>query len=274
MTNGGAGPGAAPRSIDWQQDAKHYQFWTRGDDDGRFEIPLVRAGTYVLHAFADGVLGELVRREIVVAPGQPLDLGRIDWRPVRRGKQLWEIGVPNRNGAEFFKAESYWEPEIPLEYARLFPRDITYVVGRSDFRRDWFFQQVPHNENPAAKAEPFFGIRSAGRATPFAVRFASAAPPRGRATLRLALCGTATRELEIAVNDQPAGRIALGVNDGAIARHGRQGIWHEQELAFDASLLRAGENVLTITVPAGPINNGILYDYLRLELDEHVPAAR
>ena len=29
-----------------------------------------------------------------------------------------------------------------------------------------------------------------------------------------------------------------------------------------------GTNVLKLVVPGGPINNGIIYDYLRLELDE------
>ena len=51
-------------------------------------------------------------------------------------------------------------------------------------------------------------------------------------------------------------------------RHGRQGLWYERELAFDAALLKPGANVLKIIVPAGPINNGILYDYVRLELNE------
>jgi hypothetical protein len=31
--------------------------------------------------------------------------------------------------------------------------------------------------------------------------------------------------------------------------------------------------VLTLTVPAGPVNNGIIYDYLRLELDDSAPTA-
>ncbi len=34
------------------------------------------------------------------------------------------------------------------------------------------------------------------------------------------------------------------------------------------ALLKPGANVLKIIVPAGPINNGILYDYVRLELNE------
>ncbi|HEX2862194.1 MAG TPA: polysaccharide lyase family protein [Lacunisphaera sp.] len=261
------GPSGVARVVDWQQDAKHYQFWVRAADDGKFEIPDVRPGTYTLRAFADGVLGEFIQGNVTIGSGR-VDLGKIAWQPVRHGRQLWEIGIPNRHGSEFFKGDSYWTPTIPLEYAKLFPTDVNFVVGQGDFRRDWFFQQVPHNENPEAKAEPFYGIRAPGRATPYAVSFNLTAAVRGRATLRLALCGTATRQLEVAVNGQPAGTITLGLGDGAIARHARQALWYERALTFDAALLQPGTNVLQIVVPAGPINNGILYDYLRLELDE------
>jgi rhamnogalacturonan endolyase len=54
----------------------------------------------------------------------------------------------------------------------------------------------------------------------------------------------------------------------AITRHSIRGLWYERELAFDASLLKTGSNVLTLTIPAGPVNNGVIYDCLRLELDE------
>jgi rhamnogalacturonan endolyase len=266
-----AGPSGIARMVDWQQDAKNYQFWTRASDDGRFEIPNVRPGAYTLRAFADGVLGEFAKADVTLAAGK-VDLGKIVWTPIRHGKQLWDIGIANRNGSELFRGESYWEPEIPLDYAKLFPNDVTFVVGKSDYRKDWFFQQVPHNETADAKSEPFYGIRAAGRATPFAVTFDLAAAVHGRAALRLALCGTATRQLEVTVNDQPAGVITLPMGDSAIARHGRQGLWYERELAFDASMLKPGNNVLKIIVPAGPINNGILYDYVRLELDEAAPS--
>lgn len=255
------------RVIDWQQDAKHYQFWTRATDDGRFELPAVRPGTYTLRAFADGVLGEFLQADVTIASGK-IDLGKIVWTPVRRGRQLWDLGIPNRNGSELFKGESYWEPRIPLDYAKLFPKDVNYIVGQSDFRKDWFFQQVPHNEDPTAQPKGFSGITSPGRDTPFAVSFDLASAPRGGAVLRLALCGTATRQLDVTVNDQPAGKITLGQIDGAIARHGRQGLWYERELAIEAALLKSGTNILKIIVPAGAINNGILYDYVRLELDE------
>jgi rhamnogalacturonan endolyase len=267
---GGFGP---PRQIDWQTDAKHYEFWVRGDEAGKFAIPSVRPGTYTLHAMSDGVLGEFAKADITVQPGQALELGTLRWTPVRRGRQLWEIGVPNRTATEFFQGENYADPSISLKYATLFPDDVTFVIGKSDYRKDWFFQHVPHNTDPAARVVPFAGIRGNGRATPFTVSFDLPSAPRGTATLRLAICGTSARAIEVKVNDQPAGQVDRLLNDGAIPRHSIQGLWYERELAFDAALLKSGANTLQLIVPAGPINNGVIYDYLRLELDEQVAAA-
>ncbi|MDR0901250.1 MAG: GDSL-type esterase/lipase family protein [Opitutaceae bacterium] len=265
--------GLTAPDTEWQRDAKHYQFWAVGGADGGFAIPHVRPGRYTLRAFADGVLGEFAKADIVVEPGKPLELGSLVWTPARRGRQLWEIGIPNRNASEFFMADEHDDPEISLRYAALFPNDVRYVIGKSDFRKDWFFQHVPHNEDPAAKSSPFRGVTAPGRATPYAVVFEMPAAPKGTATLRLAICGTGAKSIGVSVNGLPAGKIDGLAGDGVITRHGRQGIWHERELAFDAALMRAGENTLVLTVPAGPVNNGMMYDYLRLELDEAAPRA-
>jgi rhamnogalacturonan endolyase len=267
MGGRGGGPG---RTIDWQQDAKFYQFWARGGEDGTFTIADIRPGTYTLRAFADGVLGELAKADVTVEAGKPLDVGKVEWRPVRHGKQVWEIGVPNRNASEFFMADAYTQLDVPLQYAKKFPNDITYEVGKSDFRKDWFYMQVPHNVDPEARAVPFSGIRGKdGNPTPYAVAFDMAGTPKGKATLRLAICGGGARSLAVSVNGAPAGQLTGLIGDGVITRHQIQGIWYEREVAFDAALLKAGRNVLTLTVPGGSVNNGLLYDYLRLELDEN-----
>ena len=39
-------------------------------------------------------------------------------------------------------------------------------------------------------------------------------------------------------------------------------------MKFDAALLKSGENEIKLTVPAGDLTSGVVYDYLRLELDE------
>jgi len=60
--------------------------------------------------------------------------------------------------------------------------------------------------------------------------------------------------------------------DSTIARNGIAGIWYERELPFEASLMKTGTNVMQLIVPAGPVTSGVLYDYVRLELDESAPA--
>ncbi len=147
QTVGRGGAPVEPRTIDWQTDAKHYEFWAFADNSGRF--PSHRRPARQLYRCtlsADGVLGELAKADVTVTAGKPLDLGTIDWTPDRRGKQIWEIGYPNRTGAEFAKGDDYAHDGMFLVYAKLFPSDVNYVVGKSDYRKDWFFEQVlPHS---------------------------------------------------------------------------------------------------------------------------------
>ena len=250
-------------TVDWQNDAKHYEFWVLANSDGSFEIPHVRPGTYTLHAIADGVLGEYMHTDVNISAGKPLSLGDLEWKPVRYGRQLWDVGIPNRSGSEFFKGDDYFHWGWYLEYPHLFPNDVNYVIGKSDFHKDWFFEQVPHNEDSTNTTG-----RINGRSTTWTISFHLDKAPAGKATLRLALAGIDTRSITVSVNNTQAGVITgLRIN-GVVHRDGIAGIWQEKILEFDAHLMQAGENKLALTVPAGGIASGIVYDYLRLELDE------
>jgi rhamnogalacturonan endolyase len=291
----------------WIHDARFYQFFTDGTDDGKFTIAKVRPGKYTLHATADGVLGDFAQADITVAPGQSLDLGKLTWKPVRYGRQLWEIGTPDRAADEFFKgdAANYWLWGWNLRYALLFPNDVTYTVGKSDPHKDWFFEQVPHATNlaflnPAAKdpANQRFGwvkaesltqypqsdqrgpwaVYGQGRETVWTVKFTLPTAFHGTAALRTALAGVngLRNGLAVAVNGQPAGAIGDAsnpanphlLNTDAIRYNTDKGLWQERTLKFDATLLKPGENTLTFTVPAGDLSTGVVWDYLRLELDD------
>ncbi|HEX4350447.1 MAG TPA: polysaccharide lyase family protein [Verrucomicrobiae bacterium] len=265
---GGGGFGL-PRVVDWQTDAKNYEFWVRADDSGNFKIPNVRPGTYSLHAIADGVLGDLTVSNVVVDSGKKLAMGKINWQPVRYGKQLWDIGTPNRNGSEFFKGDDYFHWGWYLEYPKLFPYDVKYVIGKSDFHRDWFFEQVPFNEDTNNTTG-----NGRGSATTWTVTFDLPAAPHGKATLRLAICGVGTRTLAANLNDQPIGSLSNLVYNATINRDGIGGYWGEHDIVFDAALMKQGKNVLGLTVPAGGLTSGIIYDYLRLELDENGEVAK
>jgi rhamnogalacturonan endolyase len=268
---GGAGGFAfrGPRVVDWQNDAKYYQFWVHGDAKGNFSIPNVRPGVYTLHAFADGVLGELAVSNVTVTAGKPLKLGDLNWQPVRYGKQLWDIGIPNRTASEFFGGDDYFHWGWYLKYPKLFPNDVNYVVGKSDFHKDWFFEQLPHNEDAANTN----GV-GRGRDTTWTVAFNLPEAPQGKATLRLAICGISTRELSATVNNQSIGSATNLVYNATINRDGIGGSWCERDLTFDASLMKAGENNLKLTIPGGGLTSGIMYDYVRLELNPPVVEAK
>ncbi len=242
-------------SVDWQMDAKYYQFWVRGNSDGEFVIPKVRPGNYTLHAIADGVLGEFILSNVGVAAAQTTSLGRLEWKPVRHGRQLWEIGIPNRSAEEFRHGDHYWQWGLYAEYPKEFPNDVNFVIGKSDWRKDWNYCQCPRLD------------RAGG--TTWSVFFDLPTGVRGSAMLRLALAATSARSIQVAVNERPVG-VITGLRDTAsIRRDGIRGYWSERDLAFDADMLKAGTNVLKLTIPPGNPMNGIEYDYLRLELGSH-----
>jgi rhamnogalacturonan endolyase len=257
-TTGGRGG-----TVDWQNDAKHYQFWTRGTEDGKFSIPDIRPGTYTLHAIADGVLGQFDKTQITIPPGKSIDLGPLQWKPLRHGKQIWDIGIPNRTASEFFKGDDYFHWGWYLQYPKLFPNDVNYTIGKSDFKKDWFFEQVPHATDADTTGH------SNGRATTWTIHFTLPNPLTGKAILRLAIVGVGARHLDVAVNDKPAGTVTGLTYNATINRDGIGGYWIEKDITFDASMMHQGPNTLSLTVPPGGLTNGIEYDYLRLEQDEH-----
>jgi len=283
--------------VTWNHDAKYYQFWDKGSEDGKFSINNIVPGTYTLHAFADGVLGEFAQANITVVAGKNVDLGKISWEPVRYGKQLWDIGYSDRTGGKFFKGDgaNYWLWGWPLRYALLYPNDLTYTIGQSDYRKDWFFEEVPHADdlsfvNPNAKdpANQRFGwvkaysvadypqtdttgpwrIWGRGHATTWTIKFNMDKAAKGSAVLRLALAGAdGGGGLAIGVNGQAAGTVYPTATN-ALRYNTDMGQWQEKDVTFDASMLKPGENTLTLTVPAGEVTTGVVYDYLRLELNE------
>jgi rhamnogalacturonan endolyase len=307
---GGGGFGNFAPAADagsWIHEAKYYQFFNDGTEDGKFSITKVRPGTYTLHASADGVLGDFAQANITVEPGKTVNLGKLVWKPVRYGKQIWEIGYPDRAADEFFKGDgdNYWLWGWNMRYALLFPNDLTYTVGKSDWHKDWFFEEVPHATNlsfvnPEAKdpANQRFGwvkaeslvqypqtdqsgpwkIYGRGRDTVWTIKFNLPKPVQGTAALRVALAGVNSMRggLTVAVNGKSAGAIGDGsdplnarlINTDAIRYNTDKGLWQQRTLKFDAALLKPGENVMTFTVPAGDLQSGVVWDYLRLEMDE------
>ena len=65
----------------------------------------------------------------------------------------------------------------------------------------------------------------------------------------------------------------LGV-EREVHRDGIRGYWEEKSVPFDASLMKAGTNVIKLTNPGRTWTDGVLYDYLRLEFSRFSEAER
>jgi rhamnogalacturonan endolyase len=107
-----------------------------------------------------------------------------------------------------------------------------------------------------------------GRATTWTIKFNMDTAPKGQAALRISLAGAdGNGGVAISVNGKSAGLIRPTPTN-ALRYNTDKGIWQEQTLAFDASLMKQSDNAIQLTVPAGEVTSGVVYDYLRLEVNE------
>src|SRR5262249_15685391 len=132
------------------------------------------------------------------------------------------------------------------------PNDVTFIIGKSDFRKDWNFCHTP---------------RGNGKGTTWSIVFDLPNAPRGKAILRLAIAGNSARTIQLSVNGQASGSTGSLRDTAVLRRDGIRGYWFERDITFDAGRLKSGSNTLALTIPPGGVMNGVLYDYLRLELD-------
>ena len=145
---------------------------------------------------------------------------------MRYGKQIWEIGYPDRTGGKFFKGDgdNYWLWGWCLRYPLLFPNDITYTVGKSDYHKDWFFEQMPHSEsdawlNPDAKdpANQRFGWVKAESVAQYP-------HSDGTGPWRVYGMGRATTwTIKFNMDNVAQGRSRPARGAGRVGRHGRPG---------------------------------------------------
>jgi rhamnogalacturonan endolyase len=269
----------APPPVDWQRDTKFYQFWTRADADGNFEIKNVRPGNYTLHAFGDGALGEFTLTNLTVGTAEKKLLGELAWQPPRFGRTLWQIGVADRTAREFRHGDHYWQWGLYYDYSKEFPHDVNFIIGQSDWRRDWNYAQPPRitgGNHPVVSEDEEGDNTSAAPATrsrgiemsTWKIQFNLTNAPAGKATLRLSFAGARDGSaVAVDVNHHDIGDTGPLPATGVMHRDGIRGYWFERDLTFDAKLLHTGTNQIELTSFANNWTQGVLYDCVRLELD-------
>ena len=132
--------------------------------------------------------------------------------------------------------------------------------------KDPYNQRFGWVNTPASKEDPWRAW-GPGRATTWTVKFNMPKGSQGTAVLRLALAGADGGGLSIGVNGQDVGNIRP-VSTNALRYNTDKGAWYQYIQKFDASLMKAGANQITFTVPAGDVTSGVVWDYVRLELND------
>ncbi|KAM7520860.1 hypothetical protein LguiB_019822 [Lonicera macranthoides] len=260
----GAYVGLAPPGDvgSWQRESKEYQFWTKADEGGYFSINNIRAGDYNLYAWVSGFIGDYKYNDVItITSGCDIDMGNLVYEPPRDGPTVWEIGIPDRSAAEFyipdpnpkyinklfvnhpdrFRQYGLWE-----RYAELYPNeDLVYIVGESDYTKDWFFAHVTRKKDDNTYEGTTWQIKFSLENVNLDETY----------KLRLALSAAAQAELQVRVNDLKSENpiFSSGVIGGenAIARHGIHGLYWLYNVEIHGNLLLQGDNTIYLTQANG-----------------------
>lgn len=231
---------------------KDYMFWALTDEHGRFAINNVRKGQYTLHAYATAgdVTDELQKTGISVGDSE-VDLGTIDWTPLRYERQLFLIGQNNRMSDGFKlsdhpRAYGLWEQV---------PTTLTYTVGTSKPWQDWYYGQVRNGS--------------------WYIKFNNDETFTGRAHLTISAAGVGNSpRLTVSINGKAVGNWSPSPNDASVYRSAVLGGRHRlYTVDFPASYLKTGTNTVTLNMSGIGKNGGILYDCLKLEAGDQVLSA-
>lgn len=141
----------AQNDVDFQDNAQSvtdYQYWADIDiDTGLVTIPRVKAGTYRLTIYADGVFGWYTEDDIVVDAGETASIN-VTWIPDSAGTELWRIGTPDKSAGEYKHGHApdpshpnhieeyrvYW---AVYDFPTDFPEGVNFRIGESKEAEDW-----------------------------------------------------------------------------------------------------------------------------------------
>lgn len=194
--------------VDFQDnalDAGAYQYWAEVEG-GSAVIPRVRAGTYRLTVYADGVFGQYVQDGIEVAAGEEEQtVTEIEWREESAGEEVFRIGTPDKSSGEYRHG---YEPDAahPLhpeqyriywavyDFVEDFPDGVRFKVGESDAARDlnYVHWSVFGGYANALRADPYYGDGSVNNWTVLFDLAAAQLAQKEQATFTVQLAGAKT----------------------------------------------------------------------------------
>ena len=295
------------RSDYWALDNDYYEFYAPIYADGSFEITNIIPGTYKLNINVNGIMDEYQLDNIVIGEQESIDLGNVVWDDPVYGETLWTIGIPDKTAEEYAYGTPYRYWGAHVLFNTLFPDGVDYKIGESDYATDWFFmhpasQTIGHKEQydgslyyddelgevkyDASRAVPLTENDERWRGNELAeykIRFdCDSAYESGTGTLLINVCGNRFGTLNVTLNGQPITDTVSFHTGGSVGRCGIVDINQLVKIEFDATLLKEGENVITLSHehPVYEADNetpwensdytiyaGIMYDAIRLDVD-------
>ncbi|KAL6360509.1 hypothetical protein LRP88_06215 [Fusarium phalaenopsidis] len=299
----------AQSGVDFQDnvfDVNAYQYWANLDDSGRATIPMVKAGTYRLTVYADGIFGQFTKDKIKIKAGKT-EKTKVTWKEESSGKELWRIGTPDKTSGEYrhgFEPDTS-KPLQPEQYriywaAYDFPKDypdgVHFKVGESDVGKDlnYVHWSVFGGRANYVRPEAYVGNGDVNNWTIAFDLKESQVKRKKQATFTVQLAGakTAAGNTDVYNASEPHSNLKYTVNingkdlepwvipyhhSSSCAVRSSVSCYNiAHKFVFDAGLLSKGENEIVLSLPYNatdyesavlPASVYVQYDALRLEID-------
>lgn len=233
----------AEPNTDVYAQGKKYIFWALTDNNGNFTIKNVRRGNYALYAWAlaGDNTDEFCQKNISVE-NDNMDLGTINWTPICYETKLWQIGSNNRrsdgfNLSDHLRAYGMWDNV---------PANLTFTIGDSKESTDWYYAQTKNGT--------------------WTIDFKTDKTYTGNLYLTASVAGAANKpKVAVALNGSNCATWST-YTDSGIFRSAMLGGKHAlYKLTIPASLLKVGDNKLTLTMSGIKSNGGVMWDCIKLE---------
>ncbi|KAI5868451.1 polysaccharide lyase family 4 protein [Durotheca rogersii] len=294
--------------VDFQDnvfDTKAYQYWAEVDRRGYASIPRVKADTYRLTIYADGIFGQYIQDGITVRPGKSMAV-RARWEEESQGDEIFRIGTPDKSSGEYrhgyevdltrpLHPEQYRIYWGVYDFPTDFPDGVIFKVGQSDVGKDlnYVHWSVFGGYANHLRPEPYYGNGNVNNWTIVFDLKGAQFYRRTSATFTVQLAGakTAAGNTDVFNASEPYANLPYTVNVNGKDLESWIIPWHHSsscavrsavicynvahKFVFDASLLRIGENSIVLSLPFNATNyeSAVLpsavyvqYDALRLEV--------